>query len=439
MRSLSHRLLIVPLLLCAEGCLLPEHSFSNNDNRRVFEPKVTSTPDTSDLKSRPPRRTLKADEFNDDESSRSAQDLVSAGYSPADDRHDPDANRRGSNRLAATSRNALAESRPGEVDLSRPNDRSNPIQLLGMEAESDSQTDGSPPRSSSITTMDSNVQTSDRSIPFSGTRSAQSRPNSTEIPPTATLYPIDRNLPPSNDANWQDELNRLIDRIEKELVKAPNEKDKGKRDDYLLRQAQLRLMYLVAQRNQDALTVIPDVEPTQQEFWQQIIWAMSNSLDTAQTPDVSERAARTIPRLTAALRKMREEAPLAIKNMAFCRKISYFGNYERFPRDEFTPGYEVLLYTEIDNFVTAPTDDGEYRTSLKSLIEIVDSEGKVVWTKSFPSSTEDICKNPRRDYFQNYHFHIPDDLQPGNFSLRLTIEDEIGNKRTTKSVNFVLK
>jgi hypothetical protein len=237
---------------------------------------------------------------------------------------------------------------------------------------------------------------------------------------------------------WQADLEQLIARVERDLASTKPEPAGNGQSEYLRKHAHLRLLYLMAQRQEEALTAIPGVETYEQEYWQQLIWAMSNSLDTVQFPEVTDRAAQTVPPLAAALRQMREQSALSIKNMTFCRKISYFGNYERFPRNEFTPGHEVLLYTEIENFISAPTVDGEYRTSLKSLIEITDSKGKIVWTKSFPS-TEDFCRNPRRDYFHNYQFYIPEDLSTGAYVLKLTIVDELSRKRVSNSLNFVLK
>ncbi len=237
---------------------------------------------------------------------------------------------------------------------------------------------------------------------------------------------------------WQADLEQLIARVERDLASAKPESAGSSQGEYLRKHAHLRLLYLMAQRQEEALTAIPGVETYEQEYWQQLIWAMSNSLDIVQFPEVTDRAAQTVPPLAAALRQMREQSALSIKNMTFCRKISYFGNYDRFPRNEFTPGHEVLLYTEIENFISAPTVDGEYRTSLKSLIEITDSKGKIVWTKSFPS-TEDFCRNPRRDYFHNYQFYIPEDLSTGAYALKLTIVDELSRKRVSNSLNFVLK
>ena len=195
---------------------------------------------------------------------------------------------------------------------------------------------------------------------------------------------------------------------------------------------------MMAQRQEEALTAIPGIASTQQEFWQQMVWAMSNSLDAVQFPEAGERASQAVSPLNAALKQIREEAYLSIKNAAFCRKITYFGNYERFLRNEFTPGQEVLLYTEIENFVSVPTADGEYRTSLKSVIEITDPKGKIVWQKMFPP-TEDFCRNPRRDYFHNYQFRIPEEISMGTYVLKLTIADELSQKRVSNSLNFVVK
>ena len=250
--------------------------------------------------------------------------------------------------------------------------------------------------------------------------------------------PILGSSPNPSVVPWQNELEQLIARVETELGQSKSDSAGTDQDYDLKKQVHLRLLYLMAQRQEEAISAIPDVPSSQQEYWQQMVWAMSNSLDTTQFPDPDQRAIHTVGPLAAALRQVREQAGLSIKNMAFCRKISYFGNYERFPRNDFTAGHEVLLYTEIENFVSAPTGDGEYRTSLKSLIEIADSQGRTVWTKGFPS-TEDFCRNPRRDYFHNYQFYIPEDLSTGAYTLKLTIVDELGKKKGTNSLNFVLK
>jgi hypothetical protein len=135
---------------------------------------------------------------------------------------------------------------------------------------------------------------------------------------------------------------------------------------------------------------------------------------------------------------LQEQADLQIRNVSFCRQIQYFGNYERFPRDEFRPGQEVLLYAEIDNFKSEPTADGQYRTLLRSTLELLSPSGELRKVIDFPA-TEDLCRNYRRDYFHNYQFVIPERLPLGPHTLKLTVFDELSGKMTSYSVNFVVK
>ena len=236
---------------------------------------------------------------------------------------------------------------------------------------------------------------------------------------------------------WQVELDQLIARVERELATSSPGNDSVGQAEYRRRQVHLRLLHLVARHPEQALTVIPSLEPADQEYWQQILLALTNSLDV-DGRSARDRAAQSIPPVNMALRRLREQADLIIRNPAFCEEISYFGNYKRFPRDEFVPGQPVLLYAEIENFRSEPTPTGEYRTLLRSLIEIVGANGQIRWKKNF-AATEDVCRNPRRDYFHNYQFTIPERLPLGPHTLRLTVVDELSSKQSTCSLKFVVK
>ncbi len=237
---------------------------------------------------------------------------------------------------------------------------------------------------------------------------------------------------------WQAEFERLIARAERDVATLKPGSTLEARAEYRRRQVHLRLLYLMAQRQEQALMAIPGLEPAEQEYWQQLCWAASNSLDAEQFPSPRDRAAQSITPLNTALRRLREQSDLAIKNIAFCEQISYFGNYQKFARDEFTPGQEVLLYAEIENFNTDQTADGEHRTLLRSVIDIVGSNGEARWHKTFPA-TEDRCRNPRRDYFHNYQFAIPDRLPLGPHTLKLTVVDDLSGKQASYSLGFLVK
>ena len=257
--------------------------------------------------------------------------------------------------------------------------------------------------------------------------------------PAPRVQPVSSQAaPPLPPSPWQSEVNQLIARVEHELNDMSPGSSVAAQAEYRRRQVHLRLLYLVAQRPEQALTVISGLEATEQEYWQQLCWAASNSLDAEQFPLPRDRASQAIAPLNTALRRLREQADLSIKNTAFCEQISYFGNYQKFTRDEFTPGQEVLLYTEIENFNTEQTADGEHRTLLRSVIDILGANGQTRWHKTFPA-TEDRCRNPRRDYFHNYQFVIPDRLPLGPHTLKLTVVDDLSGKQASYSLRFLVK
>ncbi len=257
--------------------------------------------------------------------------------------------------------------------------------------------------------------------------------------PAPRVQPVSSQVaPPLPSSPWQSEVNQLIARAEGELKDMSPGSSVAAQAEYRRRQVHLRLLYLVAQRPEQALTAIPGLEAAEQEYWQQLCWAASNSLDAEQFPLPRDRASQAIAPLNTALRRLREQADLSIKNTAFCEQISYFGNYQKFARDEFTPGQEVLLYAEIENFNTEQTPDGEHRTLLRSVIDIIGANGQTRWHKTF-AATEDRCRNPRRDYFHNYQFTIPDRLPLGAHTLKLTVVDDLSGKQASYSLRFLVK
>lgn len=307
----------------------------------------------------------------------------------------------------------------------------NPIQLQGVESLA--------PEASTTTTTNpnepppwANRPAAKQVSPSAGPVKISSQPGGRVQPVSAQSAPV---VPPGP---WQADIERLMARAERDVAGLKPGATAEAQAEYRRRQVHLRLLYLMAQRQEQALTAIPGLEPAEQEYWQQLCWAASNSLDAEQFPSPRDRAAQSIAPLNTALRRLREQSDLAIKNISFCEQISYFGNYQKFARDEFTPGQEVLLYAEIENFNTEQTADGEHRTLLRSVIDIVGSNGEARWHKTFPA-TEDRCRNPRRDYFHNYQFAIPDRLPLGPHTLKLTVVDDLSGKQASYSLSFLVK
>ena len=236
------------------------------------------------------------------------------------------------------------------------------------------------------------------------------------------------------------ELERLITQTTVEAAAVtPGESD-ASRQLFLRKQVQLRLLHLIAGQTDRALQPIPGVDSTDQEFWQQMMWGMANYFDTQGMPDSAERATQTIAQLRAAATRLQEKARLELHNVAFCSKISGFGNYQRFKRDEFMAGQQVLLYAEVADFKSEPTPDGQFRTLMKSTLEVLEGGPTGRLVESLPlAPSEDRCRNQRRDYYYSYEFVIPQSCNPGPHALRLRVEDQLGKKTAVTTLNFTVQ
>lgn len=295
-----------------------------------------------------------------------------------------------------------------------------------------------PPSNKPVATGPNGRNPSTSSLPF-GTGFVQNvvglvpnrgNSNAAAVNPPATVTP-----PTTPSLPWRAELERTIAALEQEVATLKPSNVSNAQNDYLRKHVALRQLYLLTDRQERALTAIPGIDPADQEFWQQVFWGMSNYMDLQHIPRPQDRASQTISQFNTAVRRLQEQADLQIRNVAFCRQIQYFGNYERFPRDEFRPGQEVLLYAEVENFKSEPTADGQYRTLLRSTIEILSPNGELRKQIDF-AATEDLCRNYRRDYFHNYQFVIPDRIPLGPHTLKLTVFDELSGRMVSYTTNF---
>lgn len=236
------------------------------------------------------------------------------------------------------------------------------------------------------------------------------------------------------------ELERLITQTTVEAAAVIPGDNEVSRQLYLRKHVQLRLLNLIAGQTERALQPIPGVDSADQEFWQQMLWGLANYFDTQGMPDGSERATQTINQLRIAATRLQEKARLELHNVAFCHKISGYGNYQRFKRDEFTPGQPVLLYAEVADFKSEPTTDGQFRTLMKSTLEVLEGGPTGRLVESLPlTPSEDRCRNLRRDYYHSYEFTIPQSCNPGPHTLQLRVEDQLGKKTAITRLNFTVQ
>lgn len=242
------------------------------------------------------------------------------------------------------------------------------------------------------------------------------------------------------DAYLQEALQRVIALTEAEVAARDPGYTEQERMDYLKRQVALRMLYFMSEQPHLAQQAIPDVSQADQEFWTELFWAVSDYFDVASTPDPADRAALAAAQLESAGQQLQEQARLELWNTSFSHKITSFGNFERYDRDEFRAGQPVLLYAELKNFHSEPMNNGYFRTQLKSHIEIRRGgvDGQRIDYNSF-DPTEDLCRAPRKDYFHSYKIELPHDLTPGPYALVLTVEDMLSGKVATEVLDFRIR
>jgi len=233
------------------------------------------------------------------------------------------------------------------------------------------------------------------------------------------------------EEGWQAAVTEAIRQLEPQVQGMPKTEA-----DYS-RHVQLRMLYLLAGRRDDAFRPIAAAPPCVQDYWTKQLYALDKWLDAERTPDAMRRAAEAKQALVEAAARLGESAPLVVRNLAFCTQVESYGCAKAFGKSEFFPDQEVLLYAEIENFASEPTAKG-FHTSLRSSYQIFDSRGQRVADHEF-TTTEEHCQNLRRDFFIPYHLRMPKRIYPGKYTLQLTVEDLKSHKVGQSSIELTIK
>ncbi|MBX7165515.1 MAG: hypothetical protein K1X74_04115 [Pirellulales bacterium] len=265
--------------------------------------------------------------------------------------------------------------------------------------------------------------------PVDSTASAMASPGATgdsNAMMAARVGATSPTIAPAADSRTQ--IDTAIRSLENELATA----SPGSASTSARRELQLRMMYLLADRRQDALRPIDGLPAAEQEYWSGQLYALATFLDEKREADASRRAATAVEHLRNASARLAELGVLEVKNLAFCTEVSSYGVFKKFPDTKFAPGQEVLLYAELENFKSEQTPKG-WHTALRSSYQVLDDQGRVVDEHQF-DLTEEYCANARRDFFIRYFLYLPERINPGSYTLQLTIEDTLSRKIGQSSI-----
>lgn len=231
---------------------------------------------------------------------------------------------------------------------------------------------------------------------------------------------------------WESEVQQAIDTLEQELGRFKHDEVEAARLN-----AMLRLLYVVANRRDQAVKPIEGMTEDEREFWKQQLYGLTVSLDAEGRHAQSRRAALALRYFDTAEDHLSNLSTLDVHGLAFCTKVESFGRYEEFKSSDFKSGQEVLLYVEVSHF-GAETRGDQFETELQGEYEIFDKQGVRLANVVLPLDKQ-LCNNRRRDYFIAYRLFIPKDVPSGSYTLRLTVEDVKGKKSSQSSIEFKVR
>ena len=245
-----------------------------------------------------------------------------------------------------------------------------------------------------------------------------SKPIATETPGKAATA----NTPPIS--------NSPLAGLESAVAQDPNNIDK---------QLKLRMAYLLNDDEERAMAPTPGMsEDTQKVVLAQIKAMISakgatgrDSAGAAQAQLASAEAIRTAAK---------DKADLQVPRVVLCTSIRRFGDYTPITPLIFPAGKknQALLYIEVENYQSRPTNDGQYEVLLSMRESLLDAKGKELWAFQTPK-IQDISRQQREDFFLSTQPRtIPPGLPAGEYAYKVEVEDLIAGKINSNMTKFKL-
>src|SRR5262245_54996414 len=261
-----------------------------------------------------------------------------------------------------------------------------------------------------------------QSTPASSSSSAANTPAETShAAPSIQPASAESNEPlPHQQERLEKAQTTFIEALEAEIR---HRREASANDEELPRLEQhVRLVYTAAGRLDDAVLVVESLDASQHEAYKNLMFGLGVWLSPDEARRAPLRTAKVLHSLRDATSDLTASSKLELKNLAFCEHVDQFGWYTEFPRKEFQPKQQVILYTEVENFAAEQKGPSSYETELQGSYVILDSSGQEIASRQLQLDKE-VCRNQRRDYFLAYRVYMPDNIAPGRYRLELTVED----------------
>src|SRR5262245_9836205 len=189
-------------------------------------------------------------------------------------------------------------------------------------------------------------------------------------------------------------------------------------------------------RPDDFRETLKSLDASQRDILQTLIPLMVNVSDGRLAKSDPREVAAAVDQLQSLLWVLRPRAALVMDKFCFCQQVKKFGDFQALgSKQVFRPGDMVEVYAEIRNVSSVPrhSEHGEYRTHLRSRLEIRAPSGEMV--KFFDCSKPDETLTPQHDYYQAYRFSIPD-APAGAYTLNLEVRDVPTARKVKQKLEF---
>jgi hypothetical protein len=135
-----------------------------------------------------------------------------------------------------------------------------------------------------------------------------------------------------------------------------------------------------------------------------------------------------------------DRAAPVVSHIALCRRVINFGVFEEMSAEDLVAGrtLQTIVYSEIRNVRAEPAEDGQSRSLLSARLELLTADGQTVWQKDEPE-IKDLCRKRRRDFFIAQRVTWPATLRPGDYVLKVAVEDKLSGQAGEGTFAFTLK
>lgn len=214
------------------------------------------------------------------------------------------------------------------------------------------------------------------------------------------------------------------------------QEDKSAKDPAnLAEQYRLRLMYLIDGQDEKALAPADGLDAESQRILQAQLRALVSARTASRDP--ASWATDLLAPVEELRDQLRARADLQVPKVVLCTKIDAFGMYEPIEPAQFPAGQRnpVLVYIEVDNFRSEKTSSGLFRTLLSVRPSLLNKTGEELWSATY-DNIEDLSRQQRHDFFLTVNEVLPPSLAPGEYTLKIEVEDVLAGKINSSTAKF---